>query len=191
MDVCKACGKTAEQAGVKQIRACMRCYAVGYCCKECQAGDWKAHKKSCAAPNHADVPKALAEDVKRSTRTDVMGGSKVDLSSNSAQVSFDRGDLAETLASMARLSKFWLVPLPPHRPRALPGLLTQEDIQRELKARRVTDVTTSNRRTTVDASRCAVVYHYDAKAPSNNGVNISAMQFTSCLFDVPVVMEFV
>ena len=40
---CKVCGKTDA------IKKCGRCMVVGYCGKEHQKSDWKAHKKNCVA----------------------------------------------------------------------------------------------------------------------------------------------
>jgi len=40
---CKVCGKTDA------IKRCGRCMVVGYCGKEHQKSDWKAHKKICVA----------------------------------------------------------------------------------------------------------------------------------------------
>lgn len=173
---CKFCGKTAEQAGISKIRLCLRCYKVGYCCKECQSSDWKAHKPACTPPDHKDVPAAVAQEVSNSTRTKVMGSSKVSDGEGSTMVAFDRGDLPATLAAMANKSKFWLVPLPPHRPRALAGLLTPSDIKGALSAKRVA---TSNVRKTIDPSggrrEFDVKYHYDDKAPRGNAFNMSTI----------------
>lgn len=39
---CKTCGKTDSQ-----LMRCGKCGVVRYCSKECQASDWKMHKKAC------------------------------------------------------------------------------------------------------------------------------------------------
>lgn len=44
----KDCGGSGcQNVGVK---VCSRCISVWYCCKECQVGAWKEHKKVCISP---------------------------------------------------------------------------------------------------------------------------------------------
>ena len=45
--VCDHCGKTAEQASVKSLKDCGKCYAARYCGKKCQLAAWPAHKAVC------------------------------------------------------------------------------------------------------------------------------------------------
>jgi hypothetical protein len=40
---CQVCGKT------EGIKKCGRCNTIGYCGKEHQKADWRAHKKRCIA----------------------------------------------------------------------------------------------------------------------------------------------
>ena len=40
--VCEKCGKEAMK-----MNKCSACRLVWYCSRECQLGDWKAHKKAC------------------------------------------------------------------------------------------------------------------------------------------------
>jgi hypothetical protein len=48
---CKGCGNAKEELPEGQIlKLCGRCKDVSYCGKECQAGDWKKHKKDCKTP---------------------------------------------------------------------------------------------------------------------------------------------
>jgi hypothetical protein len=43
---CKGCGHAKEELPEGQnLKLCGRCKDVSYCGKECQAGDWKKHKK--------------------------------------------------------------------------------------------------------------------------------------------------
>ncbi|KAF9066789.1 hypothetical protein BDP27DRAFT_1423547 [Rhodocollybia butyracea] len=48
---CRACGLTAERAGVRVLLACQKCKAVYYCNKQCQVQDWKngrpPHRTTC------------------------------------------------------------------------------------------------------------------------------------------------
>jgi hypothetical protein len=47
--VCDHCGKTAEQASVRSLKDCGKCYAVRYCGKKCQLAAWPGHKEACKA----------------------------------------------------------------------------------------------------------------------------------------------
>ena len=47
--VCDHCGLTAEQASVKKLRECGKCYIARYCGKECQLAAWPGHKAACKA----------------------------------------------------------------------------------------------------------------------------------------------
>jgi ankyrin repeat protein len=47
--VCDGCGLTAEQAGVRKLRECSKCYDVRYCGKQCQLAAWPEHKEACKA----------------------------------------------------------------------------------------------------------------------------------------------
>ena len=47
--VCDHCGKTAEQAKVKNLKECGKCYAARFCCEACLAAAWPGHKKECKA----------------------------------------------------------------------------------------------------------------------------------------------
>jgi hypothetical protein len=47
--VCDHCGTTAEQASVRSLKDCGRCYAVRYCGKKCQLAAWPGHKEACKA----------------------------------------------------------------------------------------------------------------------------------------------
>lgn len=47
-EVCSKCGKEGEK-----LLNCARCKVQKYCSKECQVADWKAHKKTCQAPEKA------------------------------------------------------------------------------------------------------------------------------------------
>uniref|UniRef100_A0A7S0WVM5 MYND-type domain-containing protein n=1 Tax=Chlamydomonas leiostraca TaxID=1034604 RepID=A0A7S0WVM5_9CHLO len=42
---CNKCGTVSDSAPLKR---CTQCKVMAYCGKECQAADWKAHKKECA-----------------------------------------------------------------------------------------------------------------------------------------------
>jgi hypothetical protein len=45
---CANCGKKAVSIlDGGDFKQCSRCKGVKYCSKECQAGDWKAHKRVC------------------------------------------------------------------------------------------------------------------------------------------------
>ena len=50
---CQRCG--IEASPMQRVRACTRCFTVGYCSKECQKRDWKCHKPNCknSASHHA------------------------------------------------------------------------------------------------------------------------------------------
>eukprot|EP00039_Didymoeca_costata_P020750 m.342307 g.342307 ORF g.342307 m.342307 type:complete len:1322 (+) comp21234_c0_seq1:202-4167(+) len=41
LNVCQKCGIKCE------VQLCARCFSVGYCSRQCQKADWKAHKKTC------------------------------------------------------------------------------------------------------------------------------------------------
>lgn len=45
-DECENCKATDAKDG-KPLKACSKCKKIFYCCKECQKGDWKKHKKIC------------------------------------------------------------------------------------------------------------------------------------------------
>jgi hypothetical protein len=47
--VCDHCGKTAEEASVRSLKDCGKCYAVRYCGKDCQLAAWSGHKAECKA----------------------------------------------------------------------------------------------------------------------------------------------
>ena len=47
--VCDHCGLTAEQALVRSLKDCGKCYAARYCGKECQLAAWPGHKEACKA----------------------------------------------------------------------------------------------------------------------------------------------
>lgn len=193
MTNCGFCQKTAEQAGKSRLRLCLQCYGVSYCGPECQAKHWKVHKPTCKEPRHTDVPIAVRKEVSKCTKTTVLGASQVNAGETSLHVAFDRMDLPDTLERMRKKARWWLVPMHPHRPRALAGVMTAEDVQRALGAKKVAK---SSTRKTIDASggggEIDVVYHYDT-AVQGAGINInaSAMQFTGCLFDTDVIMQFV
>ena len=44
--MCQLCGKSAA-AKEKEFKKCSVCRLARYCSRECQLGDWKAHKKTC------------------------------------------------------------------------------------------------------------------------------------------------
>ena len=46
---CDHCGLTAEQASVRGLKSCGKCYATRYCSKECQLAAWPGHKAECKA----------------------------------------------------------------------------------------------------------------------------------------------
>lgn len=52
MDSCKTCGKPASQVNLKR---CVACALVKYCCRECQKMDWKNHRPSCRAAAAAEA----------------------------------------------------------------------------------------------------------------------------------------
>jgi ankyrin repeat protein len=47
--VCDHCGKTAEEASVRSLKDCGKCYVARYCGKECQLAAWPEHKVACKA----------------------------------------------------------------------------------------------------------------------------------------------
>ena len=47
--VCDHCGKTAEEASVKVLKDCGKCFVVRYCGKVCQLAAWPEHKAACKA----------------------------------------------------------------------------------------------------------------------------------------------
>jgi ankyrin repeat protein len=47
--VCDHCGKTAEEASVRSLKDCGKCYVVRYCGKKCQLAAWSEHKEACKA----------------------------------------------------------------------------------------------------------------------------------------------
>ena len=47
--VCNHCGKTAEQASVRNLKECADCRMERYCGSACQAAAWRGHKATCGA----------------------------------------------------------------------------------------------------------------------------------------------
>jgi hypothetical protein len=47
--VCNHCGLIVEEAWVRGLKACEKCYAVRYCGKECQLAAWPGHREACQA----------------------------------------------------------------------------------------------------------------------------------------------
>ena len=45
--VCDHCGKTAEQASVRNLKSCGACYGMRYCGAACSAAAWAGHKTTC------------------------------------------------------------------------------------------------------------------------------------------------
>jgi hypothetical protein len=45
--LCDHCGKTAEEASVRSLKDCGKCYVVRYCGKEFQVAAWPEHKEAC------------------------------------------------------------------------------------------------------------------------------------------------
>ena len=71
---CQYCGK--EASATQRIRACTRCYAVGYCSKDCQRQDWSSgkggHKKKCRPrprPTNDNDATDIAADATAATPT--------------------------------------------------------------------------------------------------------------------------
>ena len=52
-----------------KIKACTRCYHVGYCSKECQRADWRTHKKSTCIPSAAVGDDSAAEVIQINSDT--------------------------------------------------------------------------------------------------------------------------
>eukprot|EP00984_Skeletonema_dohrnii_P037039 scaffold38654_cov194-Skeletonema_dohrnii-CCMP3373.AAC.2 len=38
-----------------KIRACTRCFSVGYCSKDCQRAEWRKHKLTCKPRNETNI----------------------------------------------------------------------------------------------------------------------------------------
>ena len=64
------CEKVESQP--RQFSACSRCKGAVYCCKECQLGDWKRHKKDCKSGEAAK--KVQEEETQNKTKACLMVG---------------------------------------------------------------------------------------------------------------------
>ena len=57
---CQRCG--TEASPTQRVRACTRCFTVGYCSKDCQKRDWKDHKPNCKNISSPHAPRSTSED---------------------------------------------------------------------------------------------------------------------------------
>ena len=60
---CDQCGLTAEQASVKVLKGCGKCFVMRYCGKDCQAAAWPGHKEACKARTKAREQSSRVENV--------------------------------------------------------------------------------------------------------------------------------
>lgn len=69
---CNTCNKTSTENG-GSLKRCSKCMITIYCSRECQAADWKLHKKSCSAQYTAHSngagPQANAKEAPRLQKT--------------------------------------------------------------------------------------------------------------------------
>ena len=61
--LCQGCGAPASPT--LRIRACTRCYKVGYCSKSCQKQDWRVHKIHCKSYTGDSENTVVRLEVKR------------------------------------------------------------------------------------------------------------------------------
>ena len=61
--LCQGCGASASPT--PRIRACTRCYKVGYCSKSCQKQDWRVHKIHCKSYTGDSENTVVRLEVKR------------------------------------------------------------------------------------------------------------------------------
>ena len=57
---CQRCG--TEASPTQRVRACTRCFTVGYCSKDCQKRDWKDHKPNCKNSASPHASRSTSED---------------------------------------------------------------------------------------------------------------------------------